>query len=67
MPLPHVLNLADSLTSFSDSYLSGLSLILISGVGVFCLAYLNYVLGCIRASRTIHNRLLDAITGTTLR
>lgn len=31
------------------------------------LAYINYIFGRIRASRYIHKRLIEAITGSTLR
>ncbi|KIJ38971.1 hypothetical protein M422DRAFT_258389 [Sphaerobolus stellatus SS14] len=33
----------------------------------YCAAYLYYVLGTMRASRTIHNQLVTSVLGTTLR
>lgn len=50
-----------------SSFLLGLSLILLGGVSVNYLAYINYIFGRVRASRYIHKRLVEAITGSTLR
>ncbi|KAI5124482.1 hypothetical protein M0805_008364 [Coniferiporia weirii] len=48
-------------------YLTVFTIILTAGVIMYVLGYLLYVRGSIRASRTVHERLIKAITGTTLR
>ncbi|THH11785.1 hypothetical protein EW145_g436 [Phellinidium pouzarii] len=48
-------------------YLTVFTLIMISGVLMYVLGYLVYVYGSIKASRAIHKRLIESITGTTLR
>jgi hypothetical protein len=49
------------------SYLSGYSLLLLFGSLMWSLAYYVLYLGTMDASRTIHNKLIMAILGTTFR
>jgi len=48
-------------------YLTTYGVIVVSGMIVYSAGFAVYVFGSIRASRKIHNMLLDAILGTTLR
>ncbi|KAI0085661.1 hypothetical protein BDY19DRAFT_964983 [Irpex rosettiformis] len=48
-------------------YLTVYSLMLISGIILYFAAYLIFVYGCLRASRTIHENLVLSVLGTTLR
>ncbi|KAL5534538.1 hypothetical protein ACEPAG_1001 [Sanghuangporus baumii] len=48
-------------------HLTVFSCILMFGVIMYFVGYIVYILGSIKASRTIHRRLIEAITGTTLR
>ncbi|TDL28857.1 P-loop containing nucleoside triphosphate hydrolase protein [Rickenella mellea] len=48
-------------------YLTVYTLLLLLSVILYCFAYTLYMFGSIRASRTIHRKLIEAVTGTTLR
>lgn len=48
-------------------YLAVFSTFIIAGVVTYTIAYIVYVYGCIKASRTIHNWLIESMTGATLR
>ncbi|TFK36798.1 hypothetical protein BDQ12DRAFT_699326 [Crucibulum laeve] len=48
-------------------YLGVYGILLMSGVTIYCLSYVVYVFGTLRASRTIHKQLLESVLGTTLR
>ncbi|KAJ7768239.1 multidrug resistance-associated ABC transporter [Mycena metata] len=48
-------------------YLGGFGCILLFALAVYCGSYLLYMLGIVRASRTIHRRLVDSVLGATLR
>ncbi|KAI0691343.1 hypothetical protein BC835DRAFT_1360883 [Cytidiella melzeri] len=48
-------------------YLTGYSLLLTSGVAVSVAAYVVFVYGCLRVSRTIHDNLIQSVLGTTMR
>ncbi|KAI0258309.1 P-loop containing nucleoside triphosphate hydrolase protein, partial [Gloeopeniophorella convolvens] len=48
-------------------YLSIYCLIIVSTVALFTIEYMNYVFGTIRASVSIHEKLINSILGTTLR
>ncbi|KAJ7041082.1 P-loop containing nucleoside triphosphate hydrolase protein [Mycena alexandri] len=48
-------------------YLGGFGCILLFALVLYCGSYLLYMLGIVRASRTIHRRLMDSVLGTTLR
>ncbi|KAI0803028.1 hypothetical protein BC629DRAFT_1491319 [Irpex lacteus] len=48
-------------------YLTVYSLMLLSSVGLNVVAYIIFVYGCLRASRTIHEKLILSVLGTTLR
>jgi hypothetical protein len=42
-------------------------LLLLTAVTIYTAAYVVYILGSIRASRTLHKNLIEAVLGTTLR
>ena len=42
-------------------------LLLLTAVTIYTVAYVIYILGSIRASRTLHKNLIEAVLGTTLR
>ncbi|KAJ7489333.1 P-loop containing nucleoside triphosphate hydrolase protein [Mycena latifolia] len=48
-------------------YLGRYGCILLFALAMYCGSYLLYMLGIIRASRTIHRQLITSILGTTLR
>jgi ABC-type multidrug transport system fused ATPase/permease subunit len=48
-------------------YLAGYASLLVAGSIVYSIAYAAFVFGALRASRSIHNKLIDSILGTTLR
>ncbi|KZV91547.1 P-loop containing nucleoside triphosphate hydrolase protein [Exidia glandulosa HHB12029] len=48
-------------------YLLGYGALLLTGSIIYSIAYTTFVFGSLRASRSIHNRLIDSILGTTLR
>ncbi|KAE9384990.1 P-loop containing nucleoside triphosphate hydrolase protein [Gymnopus androsaceus JB14] len=48
-------------------YLTGYTLILILGVVSFCIGFVIYLFGALRASRSIHKQLVQSVLGTTLR
>ncbi|KAJ6598427.1 P-loop containing nucleoside triphosphate hydrolase protein [Mycena vulgaris] len=48
-------------------YLGRYGGILLFALTMYCGSYLLYMLGIIRASRTIHRQLIDSVLGTTLR
>ncbi|EJD51853.1 ATP-binding cassette transporter [Auricularia subglabra TFB-10046 SS5] len=48
-------------------FLLGYAGLLLTGSIVYSIAYVTFVFGSLRASRSIHNRLVEAILGTTLR
>ncbi|KLO19974.1 P-loop containing nucleoside triphosphate hydrolase protein [Schizopora paradoxa] len=48
-------------------YLSVFAGFIAAGVTLYTVAYIVYVYGNIKASRTIHSRLIDSMTGATLR
>ncbi len=57
----------DNLNSFLRSYLTGYGLLLLAAVITYATGSAVYIFGTVRASRTIHGRLIEAILGTTLR
>ncbi|KAG1747913.1 uncharacterized protein EDB91DRAFT_1245381 [Suillus paluster] len=48
-------------------YLSEYALIMVAGCIVYAIAYYMYYWGSMRASRTIHKKLVQSVLGTTLR
>ncbi|KAJ7705435.1 P-loop containing nucleoside triphosphate hydrolase protein [Mycena rosella] len=48
-------------------YLGRYGCILLFALAMYCSSYLLYMLGIIRASRTIHRQLINSVLGTTLR
>ncbi|RXW23865.1 hypothetical protein EST38_g2012 [Candolleomyces aberdarensis] len=48
-------------------YLSIYGLLLLVAVVIYTASYVVYILGSIRASRTLHKNLIEAVLGTTLR
>ncbi|KAF9233710.1 hypothetical protein BU15DRAFT_90237 [Melanogaster broomeanus] len=48
-------------------YLTGYASLLLFGTSMWSLAYYVYYLGTMRASRTVHNKLVVSILGTTFR
>ncbi|KAE9397830.1 P-loop containing nucleoside triphosphate hydrolase protein [Gymnopus androsaceus JB14] len=48
-------------------FLTGYTLILIFGVVAFCIGFVIYLFGALRASRSIHRQLVQSVLGTTLR
>lgn len=48
-------------------FLLGYAALLLSGSIIYSIGYATFVFGSLRASRSIHNRLVDSILGTTLR
>ncbi|KAJ7472355.1 hypothetical protein B0H11DRAFT_1867129 [Mycena galericulata] len=48
-------------------YLSRYGVILVFALALYCGSYLLYMLGIIRASRTIHRQLIESVLGTTMR
>ncbi|KAG0697813.1 hypothetical protein DFH29DRAFT_984146 [Suillus ampliporus] len=48
-------------------YLSGFALLMVIGCLTYSIAYYMYYLGSMRASRTIHKKLIQSVLGTTLR
>ncbi|KAI4529011.1 P-loop containing nucleoside triphosphate hydrolase protein [Schizophyllum commune Loenen D] len=49
------------------SYATIYACMLLTGVAVYCVVFIIYTYGSIRASRTIHKQLVDSVLGTTLR
>ncbi|KAJ6611201.1 hypothetical protein B0H10DRAFT_2165893 [Mycena sp. CBHHK59/15] len=48
-------------------YLGIYGCILLFALVIYCASYSLYILGTVRASRTIHRQLIDSVLGTTLR
>ncbi|KAG2070718.1 hypothetical protein BDR04DRAFT_1053972 [Suillus decipiens] len=48
-------------------YLSGYALLMLSGCLMYSVGYYMYYRGSMRASRTIHKKLIQSVLGTTLR
>lgn len=53
--------------SFLPSYLTAYGLLLLAGVIAYGAGSTVYIFGTVRASRSIHSKLIEAILGTTLR
>lgn len=53
--------------SFLRSYLTAYGLLLLAGVIAYGAGSTVYIFGAVRASRSIHGQLIEAILGTTLR
>lgn len=49
------------------SYLTTYGLLLVVSVALYCSSYVTYVYGSLRASRKLHQQLVEAVLGTTLR
>ena len=54
-------------SSFLRSYLTAYGLLLLAGVIAYGTGSTVYIFGTVRASRSIHGKLIEAILGTTLR
>lgn len=52
---------------FLRSYLTAYGLLLLAGVIAYGAGSTVYIFGTVRASRSIHGKLIEAILGTTLR
>ncbi|KAF8883972.1 hypothetical protein BD779DRAFT_1787388 [Infundibulicybe gibba] len=48
-------------------YLSVYAALLLTSVIIYCSAYVVYIFGTIRASRSVHKQLIESVLGTTLR
>ncbi|KAF8898485.1 hypothetical protein BD779DRAFT_1607278 [Infundibulicybe gibba] len=48
-------------------YLSVYGILLLAAVIVYCSAYVVYIFGTLRASRSLHKQLIESVLGTTLR
>lgn len=54
-------------SSFLRSYLTAYGILLLAGVIAYGIGSTVYIFGTVRASRSIHGKLIEAILGTTLR
>jgi ABC-type multidrug transport system fused ATPase/permease subunit len=52
---------------FCNSYMAGYTFLVAAMIIIFGIAQLSLTFGALRASRSLHHRLMDSILGTTLR
>ena len=48
-------------------YISSEGALLLFSVLIYCISYLIYIFGALRAAKSIHNQLIESVLGTTLR